>query len=117
MGDHHKPISNVFPMFQGFFASLREELIMRKKGVSITICTIGLVLTENVLATLKKFKPETVSKFPQISLPPDAALAIIKGGAQRWNDVEYPRTLTFTFQNLYHIIPQMYCAIIRYVLA
>ncbi len=90
---------------------------MRKKNISVTICTIGMVTTENLLAAAKKFKPEAVSKFPQLATPSDAALAIIKGGAQRWNEVQYPRTLTFFFTHMYHFIPEIYCAIMRYVMA
>ena len=28
---------------EGFFSSLREELIMAKKNISITICSMGLI--------------------------------------------------------------------------
>ncbi len=88
---------------------------MRKSNISITICTIGMIATENVLTLLKELGLEVAAKFPQVGTPSDAAMAIIKGGAQRMSDVEFPRTLTFAFTNLYHFIPEMYCAIIRYI--
>ncbi len=86
---------------------------MRERNIVITICTIGVVSTENALARLKEFGLDAAAKFPQVGPPSDAALAIIKGGAQRWNDVEYPRAVVFGLTNLYHFIPEIFCAMAR----
>ncbi len=91
---------------------------MRNRDISITTCTIGGVATENALATIDKYKLESSSKYPeQLASPSDAALVLIKGGAQRWKDISYPWTATFVFKNLYHFFPKMYGQLIRYILA
>ncbi|PVD36218.1 hypothetical protein C0Q70_03194 [Pomacea canaliculata] len=70
----------------GFFASLRNELIISDTPVSITLCTIGLVGTENALHYLKEFGSR-VSDTMRSASPADVALAVIKGGAQRTREV------------------------------
>ncbi len=47
--------------------------------------------------------------------PSETALAVIKGGAQRWNEVRYPTMVTFICTNLYHFMPETFGALIRSV--
>ncbi|NWV06605.1 DHI1L protein, partial [Ptilonorhynchus violaceus] len=69
----------------GFFGSLRHELIMRKRNVSVTLCILGLIDTESALENTRG-KLQHLSASPA----PEAALAIIRGGATRVHEVFYP---------------------------
>ncbi len=89
---------------QGFFGSLREEFILNRKDISVTICTIGFVATENVLNAFEEFRPGLIYRFP-IEDTSESALKIIKGGAQRLDDVQFPKIMGFIFVDLYNIIP------------
>ncbi|XP_061322733.1 hydroxysteroid 11-beta-dehydrogenase 1-like protein [Pezoporus flaviventris] len=68
----------------GFFTSLRHELSMQKKNISVTLCILGLIDTESALESTRG--KVSLSASPA----PDAALAIIQGGAMRVREVFYP---------------------------
>ncbi|NXG14363.1 DHI1L protein, partial [Grallaria varia] len=68
----------------GFFSSLRHELTMQKRNVSITLCILGLIDTETALENTRGKVHLTASPAPE------AALAIIQGGATRVQEVFYP---------------------------
>ncbi|KFQ53191.1 Hydroxysteroid 11-beta-dehydrogenase 1-like, partial [Pelecanus crispus] len=68
----------------GFFSSLRHELIMQKRNVSITLCILGLIDTDTALENTRGKVHLTASPAPE------AALAIIRGGATRVQEVFYP---------------------------
>ncbi|KFO92033.1 Hydroxysteroid 11-beta-dehydrogenase 1-like [Buceros rhinoceros silvestris] len=68
----------------GFFSSLRHELIMQKRNVSITLCILGLIDTDTALENTRGKVYLTASPAPE------AALAIIRGGATRVQEVFYP---------------------------
>ncbi|NXY77371.1 DHI1L protein, partial [Glareola pratincola] len=68
----------------GFFSSLRHELIMQKRNVSITLCILGLIDTDAALENTRGKVHLTASPAPE------AALAIIRGGATRVQEVFYP---------------------------
>ncbi|NWH93551.1 DHI1L protein, partial [Aegithalos caudatus] len=71
----------------GFFGSLRHELIMQKRNVSVTLCILGLIDTASALE-------HTRGKVQLRASPaPEAALAIVRGGAAREDEVFYPRWL------------------------
>ncbi|NXH50274.1 DHI1L protein, partial [Dicaeum eximium] len=71
----------------GFFSSLRHELIMQKSNVSVTLCILGLIDTDTALEC-------TRGKVHLSASPaPEAALAIVRGGAARAHEVFYPRWL------------------------
>ncbi|NWS32980.1 DHI1L protein, partial [Polioptila caerulea] len=71
----------------GFFSSLRHELIMQKRNVSVTLCILGLIDTDSALES-------TRGKVHLSASPaPEAALAIIRGGASRLPELFYPRWL------------------------
>ncbi|NXR11623.1 DHI1L protein, partial [Semnornis frantzii] len=68
----------------GFFGSLRHELMMQKKNVSVTLCILGLIDTETAMES-------TRGKVHLSASPaPDAALAIVLGSAARLREVFYP---------------------------
>ncbi|NXI54544.1 DHI1L protein, partial [Chloroceryle aenea] len=68
----------------GFFSSLRHELGMQKRNVSITLCILGVVDTEAALENIRGKVHLSASPAPE------AALAIIRGGATRAWEVFYP---------------------------
>ncbi|KFQ00418.1 Hydroxysteroid 11-beta-dehydrogenase 1-like [Leptosomus discolor] len=68
----------------GFFSSLRHELIMRKRNVSITLCILGLIDTDTALENTRGKVHITASPASE------AALTIIQGGATRVQEVFYP---------------------------
>ncbi|NXA78989.1 DHI1L protein, partial [Thryothorus ludovicianus] len=71
----------------GFFSSLRHELIMQKRNVSVTLCILGLIDTDSALEN-------TRGKVHLSASPaPEAALAIVRGGASRLPELFYPRWL------------------------
>ncbi|KFQ72186.1 Hydroxysteroid 11-beta-dehydrogenase 1-like [Phaethon lepturus] len=74
----------------GFFSSLRHELIMQKRNVSITLCILGLIDTDAALENIRGKVHLTASPAPE------AALAIISGGAMRMQEVFYPWWLQYT---------------------
>ncbi|KFP25709.1 Hydroxysteroid 11-beta-dehydrogenase 1-like [Colius striatus] len=68
----------------GFFTSLRHELIMQKRNVSVTLCILGLIDTETALENTRGKVYLTASPAA------GAALAIIQGGATRAQEIFYP---------------------------
>ncbi|XP_072924466.1 hydroxysteroid 11-beta-dehydrogenase 1-like protein isoform X1 [Hemitrygon akajei] len=70
----------------GFFNSLRLELMMEKKNVSITLCILGLIDTESAMEKIRARGILTVSPSPAS----EAALSIIKGGAVRAQEIYHP---------------------------
>lgn len=74
----------------GFFSGLRLELELKKSDVSITLCVIGLVGTNNAVTKLKEFERGNILEIVKPALPEDAAMAIIKGGALRKREIYFP---------------------------
>ncbi|NXI70977.1 DHI1L protein, partial [Anseranas semipalmata] len=68
----------------GFFSSLRHELIMQKRNISVTLCILGLIDTDTALEKTrgKVYLPASPAA--------EAALAIIQGGATQVQEVFYP---------------------------
>ncbi|NWH77929.1 DHI1L protein, partial [Piaya cayana] len=73
----------------GFFSSLRHELMMQKREISITLCILGLIDTESALENTRGKVHITASPAPE------AALAIIQGSATRLQEVFYPWWLQY----------------------
>ncbi|NXO02378.1 DHI1L protein, partial [Rhinopomastus cyanomelas] len=73
----------------GFFTSLRHELNMQKRNISITLCILGLIDTDSALENIRGKVLMTASPAPE------AALAIIHGGATRVREVFYPWWLQY----------------------
>ncbi|XP_053148582.1 hydroxysteroid 11-beta-dehydrogenase 1-like protein [Hemicordylus capensis] len=69
---------------EGFFGSLRQELNMQKKDVSVTLCVLGLIDTESALTKVRGVTTMTAAPASE------AALAIVKGGATRAMEIFYP---------------------------
>ncbi|XP_074933862.1 hydroxysteroid 11-beta-dehydrogenase 1-like protein isoform X2 [Phalacrocorax aristotelis] len=69
----------------GFFSSLRHELVMQKRNISITLCILGLIDTDTALENIR-------GKVLHLTASPasEAALAIISGSATQVQEVFYP---------------------------
>ncbi|NXT85779.1 DHI1L protein, partial [Zapornia atra] len=68
----------------GFFSSLRHELTMQKRDISVTLCILGLIDTHTALEN-------TRGKVHLTAAPAaDAALAIVQGSARRLQELFYP---------------------------
>uniref|UniRef100_A0A674JW93 11-beta-hydroxysteroid dehydrogenase 1 n=1 Tax=Terrapene triunguis TaxID=2587831 RepID=A0A674JW93_9SAUR len=72
----------------GFFSSLRQELIIQKVDVSITLCILGFVDTESAM----KAASDVVLMSP--APKEECALEIIKGGALRQREIYYKYAAT-----------------------
>ncbi len=104
---------------EGFFGSLREEFIMKENDIPVTICTIGLIGTENALNNLERYKQGMLSKVTKFGFAPaspsDTALYVIKGGAQRWNTVKYPMSQIYPLLTLHYFMPETMSAFTRFL--
>ncbi|KAL5019517.1 hypothetical protein ScPMuIL_002409 [Solemya velum] len=74
----------------GFFGSLRQEFHTKGCGISITLCTIGMIGTENAMSQMSDYGVQDVWKWFPPAQPEEAALAIVKGGVQRFREVFFP---------------------------
>lgn len=74
----------------GFFGGLRQEFRMKGCDVSITLCVIGLVGTENAIKGLKDYGQHYLLEMLPAETPSDTALAIIRGGAMRQREIFHP---------------------------
>ncbi|KAJ3599291.1 hypothetical protein NHX12_033254 [Muraenolepis orangiensis] len=78
------PYSSTKFALNGFFGSLQHELAMKKSNVSLSICTLGLIDTDNAM---EKVKGKTeVPAYPAS----EAALNVVIAGATRQPEVFYP---------------------------
>ncbi|XP_007896936.2 hydroxysteroid 11-beta-dehydrogenase 1-like protein [Callorhinchus milii] len=68
----------------GFFTSLRHELAMQRKHVSVTLCFLGLIDTQSTLEKIQGIL--SMQPYPAS----DSALAIIKGGMTRAREIYFP---------------------------
>ncbi len=87
---------------------------MSKKDISITIFTLGSVDTKNAITAVEEYRPGFSSKILMANSS-ETALYVIKGGAQRWKNMNYPNLPVFLFTNLYHIMPETIAALLRYM--
>eukprot|EP00058_Branchiostoma_floridae_P005835 XP_002591323.1 hydroxysteroid dehydrogenase protein 1D [Branchiostoma floridae] len=94
----------------GFFTSLRQELVMQGVNVSITYCVIGLVDT----GLPAKFKELFGFLMDIPAAPPsDCAMAIIRGGAARQREIYYPWRDAWVATKLSTIVPQFFESLTR----
>ncbi|XP_078280441.1 hydroxysteroid 11-beta-dehydrogenase 1-like protein [Rhinoraja longicauda] len=71
---------------EGFFNSLRHELAIQKREVSVTLCILGLIDTESAMVKIRARGLVTMSPHPAA----EAALDIIRGGATRAKEIYSP---------------------------
>ncbi|XP_074019364.1 11-beta-hydroxysteroid dehydrogenase 1 [Numenius arquata] len=91
----------------GFFSSLRHEFIIDKVNVSITLCILGYINTENAM--------QAVSHAIRMAPAPkeECALEIIKSGALRQRELHYPSSTVSTVILLQAIAPNFLDSLTR----
>ncbi len=103
---------------EGFFGSLREEFLMKENGVSVTICTLGFIGTDSIVTGIKKYNEGILPKWARLGFSAasssDTALYIIKGGAQKWKTLSYPKMHTSVLP-LHYFMPETMAAFNRYL--
>ncbi|XP_013414799.1 hydroxysteroid 11-beta-dehydrogenase 1-like protein isoform X2 [Lingula anatina] len=72
---------------QGFFGVLRQEMVMRNTGVSVTSCIVGGTRTENVMELFKQKFGEEKLKGLNFADPTAVALEIVKATVARQYEV------------------------------
>lgn len=114
-----QPFSGVYSStkfaLDGFFGSLRQEFALRNCDVSVTLCVIGLVATESAISELKNFKQFFLLNNIKAAEPPDAAYAIIRGGALRAREIYFPYMETRVLTMLRDWLPKTVDYINRFV--
>ncbi|KAM9520395.1 11-beta-hydroxysteroid dehydrogenase 1-like [Guaruba guarouba] len=92
---------------EGFFSSLRQEFIMENVNVSVTLCVLGYIDTENAVQAVShavRDKPAPKE---------ECALEIIKSGALRQRELHYPPRLVGNLLLLQAIAPDFLDSLIR----
>ncbi|XP_078580643.1 hydroxysteroid 11-beta-dehydrogenase 1-like protein [Branchiostoma floridae x Branchiostoma japonicum] len=91
----------------GFFASLRQELVMQDINVSVTYCVLGFIGTETSQNFLEVSYTRVSSEQIKPSPPSDCAMAIIKGGATRQREIYYPWRDAWLLTKLRPFVPDL----------
>ncbi|KFU84400.1 Corticosteroid 11-beta-dehydrogenase isozyme 1, partial [Chaetura pelagica] len=91
----------------GFFSSLRQEFIIDKVNVSITLCILGYINTESAV--------RAVSHVIQDKPAPkeECALEIIRSGALRRRELHYPALVASSMVLLRGIAPDFLDSLVR----
>ncbi|XP_051495025.1 11-beta-hydroxysteroid dehydrogenase 1-like [Apus apus] len=91
----------------GFFSSLRQEFIIDKVNVSITLCILGYINTESAV--------RAVSHVIQDKPAPkeECALEIIKSGTLRRRELHYPALVASSMVLLRAIAPDFLDSLVR----
>jgi len=75
---------------EGFFSSLRIELQWRNSGVSVTVCSVGLVGTDQAINSMTEFGLEKVLDLMKPANASDVAFDIVRAGSLRQTEVKTP---------------------------
>ncbi|XP_078684466.1 hydroxysteroid 11-beta-dehydrogenase 1-like protein [Branchiostoma floridae x Branchiostoma belcheri] len=90
----------------GFFSSLRVELMKAGQDVSVTLPILGMIRTPAAQEMMQKTEKgrELLKMAENVN---DTALAIIRGGATRAREVYYPAYMCWTLTKLRAIAPAL----------
>ncbi|NXC19134.1 DHI1 dehydrogenase, partial [Corythaeola cristata] len=91
----------------GFFSSLRHEFIIEKVNVSITLCFLGYINTENAVRAVSHAIRDTPAP------KEECALEIVKSGVLRQRDLYYPPRPMGSLLLLQAIAPNFVDSLIR----
>ncbi|XP_030321483.1 corticosteroid 11-beta-dehydrogenase isozyme 1 [Calypte anna] len=91
----------------GFFSSLRQEFIIDKVNVSITLCILGYINTENAVRAVSHVVRGTPAP------KEECALEIIRSGALRQRELHYPAGIGTRMDLLRAIAPDFLDSLIR----
>uniref|UniRef100_A0A8C0BX07 11-beta-hydroxysteroid dehydrogenase 1 n=1 Tax=Buteo japonicus TaxID=224669 RepID=A0A8C0BX07_9AVES len=91
----------------GFFSSLRQEFIIDKVNVSITLCILGYINTENAVRAVSHAIQDTPAP------KEECALEIIKSGVLRRRELHYPSRTVGSLLLLRDIAPDFLDSLMR----
>ncbi|NXS83873.1 DHI1 dehydrogenase, partial [Erpornis zantholeuca] len=106
-GPFTAPYSATKFALDGFFSSLRQELIIDKVNVSITLCILGYINTESAVRAVSHIIPDTPAP------KEECALEIIRGAALRQREVRYPPRTVSGMLLVRSLAPELLDSIIR----
>ncbi|NXD56307.1 DHI1 dehydrogenase, partial [Corvus moneduloides] len=106
-GPFTAPYSATKFALDGFFSSLRQELIIDKVNVSITLCILGYIDTESAVRAVSHVIPDAPAP------KEECALEIIRGGALRQREVRYPPRAVGSMLLIRSLAPEFLDSIIR----
>ncbi|XP_005059196.1 PREDICTED: corticosteroid 11-beta-dehydrogenase isozyme 1-like [Ficedula albicollis] len=106
-GPFTAPYSATKFALEGFFSSLRQELIIDKVNVSITLCILGYINTESAVRAVSHVIPDTPAP------KEECALEIIRAGALRHRQLHYPARAVGTMLLIHSIAPELFESIVR----
>ncbi|KAM9268603.1 LOW QUALITY PROTEIN: 11-beta-hydroxysteroid dehydrogenase 1 [Morus bassanus] len=106
-GPFTAPYSATKFALDGFFSSLRHEFIIDKVNVSITLCVLGYINTENAVRAVS----HTIRNTP--APKEECALEIIKSGVLRRRELHYPSWAVGSMLLLRDIAPDFLDSLIR----
>ncbi|NXL30896.1 DHI1 dehydrogenase, partial [Glaucidium brasilianum] len=92
---------------EGFFSSLRHEFIIDNVNVSITLCILGYINTENAVRAISHVIRSTPAP------KEECALEIIRSGALRQRELHYPPGAVGSLLLLRNIAPDLLDYVIR----
>lgn len=92
---------------EGFFSSLRHEFIIEKVNVSITLCILGYINTENAVQMVSHIIKEAPAP------KEECALEIIRSGALRQRELHYPASTVTPTLLLRDLAPEFLDGLIR----
>lgn len=99
----------------GFFGGLRQELKMRNCDISITLCILGLISTENAVNQLHDYGQDYLLAHIRAASASDTAMAIIKGGTARVRQMYYPYMQVMPFVMMRDFFPNFVDFVNRFV--
>lgn len=99
----------------GFFTGLRQELTMRGSNVSITICIIGFIATDNAVTAFGEIQNGLPLQriIGSAASPSDTALDIIRGAAAREEEMYTPFQKTYITTWISGVCPSLMNYLIR----
>ncbi|XP_066286026.1 hydroxysteroid 11-beta-dehydrogenase 1-like protein isoform X3 [Branchiostoma lanceolatum] len=95
--------SSVKFALDGFFSSLRVELMKAQQDVSVTLAVLGFIATPTFSNHLKT-EPDGDKVLEKFAPTDETALAVIRGGATRAREIYYPFH-TWPFSKLRALVP------------
>ncbi|NXL02617.1 DHI1 dehydrogenase, partial [Mesembrinibis cayennensis] len=106
-GPFTAPYSATKFALDGFFSSLRQEFIIDKVNISITLCVLGYIDTENAVRAVSHAIRGTPAP------KEECALEIIKSGVLRQRELHYPSWAMGSLLLLKEIAPDFLDSLIR----
>ncbi|NXV75869.1 DHI1 dehydrogenase, partial [Atlantisia rogersi] len=106
-GPFSAPYSATKFALDGFFSSLRQEFIVDKVNVSITVCILGYINTENAVRAVSHAIRGTPAP------KEECAMEIIKSGVLRQRELHYPYRLVGSLLLFQGIAPDFLDSFLR----